>query len=111
MKLSNIDAVGFGVRGSVDTEAGMVNLFNPSMFTLGGEVARIGSLFLQPIQDEVHRCSLPAALRMVRIQTAVLRRRPSSMGAVVSALSLALRNLAEPKRKGGGCIEQSLFRK
>jgi glucokinase-like ROK family protein len=77
--------------------AGIVNLFNPTMIILGGGVAQIGDLFLQPIRDEVQKRSLPAAVRTLRIQTAVLRRRSSSMGAVVLALSSALHKLAEAK--------------
>ncbi|HTX91024.1 MAG TPA: ROK family protein [Anaerolineales bacterium] len=79
--------------------AGMVNLFNPTMIVFGGGVAQIGDLFLQPIRDEVQKRSLPAAVRTLRIQTAVLRRRSSSMGAVVLALSMALHKLAEAKER------------
>jgi len=77
--------------------AGMVNLFNPGMVLVGGGVAQIGDLFLQPIRDAVQRRSLPAAARTVKITTAVLGRRSSSMGAVVEALSIALHQVAERK--------------
>jgi glucokinase-like ROK family protein len=78
--------------------AGLVNLFNPSMVVVGGGVAQIGDLFLQPIRDAVHRRSLPAAARSVRITTAVLGRQSSSMGAVVEALNIALHQIAEGPR-------------
>jgi predicted NBD/HSP70 family sugar kinase len=77
--------------------AGLVNLFNPSLVVVGGGVAQIGDLFLQPIRDAVGRRSLPAAARNVRITTAVLGRRSSSMGAVVEALNIALHQIAEGK--------------
>ena len=77
--------------------AGLVNLFNPGMVVVGGGVAEIGDLFLQPIRDTVQRRSLPAAARIVKITTAVLGRRSSSMGAVVEALSIALHQVAERK--------------
>jgi predicted NBD/HSP70 family sugar kinase len=60
--------------------AGMVNLFNPGLVVLGGGVAQIGDLFLEPMRQAVRKRSLPASVRAVRITTAVLGRRSSSMG-------------------------------
>ena len=77
--------------------AGLINIFNPRMVIVGGGVSQIGDLLLQPIRDIVHRRSLPAAAQTVKINTAVLRRRSSSMGAVVRALSIALHQVAEQK--------------
>jgi glucokinase-like ROK family protein len=77
--------------------AGLVNLFNPGLIVVGGGIAEIGDLFLQPVRDTVQRRSLPAAARNVKITTAVLGRRSSSMGAVVQALSIALHQVAERK--------------
>jgi predicted NBD/HSP70 family sugar kinase len=68
------------------------------MVVVGGGVAQIGDLFLQPIREAVHRRSLPAAARNVRITTAVLGRQSSSMGAVIEALSIALHQIAEGSR-------------
>lgn len=77
--------------------AGLVNLFNPGLIVVGGGVAQIGDLFLQPIRDTVQKRSLPVAARNVKITTAVLGRRSSSMGAAVQALSIALHQVAERK--------------
>ncbi len=77
--------------------AGLVNLFNPGLVVVGGGVAQIGDLFLQPIRDTVQKRSLPIAARNVKITTAVLGRRSSSMGAAVQALSIALHQVAERK--------------
>jgi predicted NBD/HSP70 family sugar kinase len=77
--------------------AGLVNLFNPSMIVVGGGIAQIGDLFLQPVREAVIRRSLPAAARNVRITTAVLGSKSSSMGAVVEALNIALHLVAEGK--------------
>jgi glucokinase-like ROK family protein len=77
--------------------AGLVNLFNPRMVVVGGGVAQSGDLLLQPIRDTIQRRSLPAAAKNVKINTAVLRRRSSAMGAVVQALSIALHQVAEAK--------------
>jgi len=77
--------------------AGLVNLFNPGMVVVGGGVAQIGDLFLQPIRTAVSRRSLPAAARTVKITTAILGRRSSSIGSAVEALSTAIHQIAGRK--------------
>jgi glucokinase-like ROK family protein len=77
--------------------AGLVNLFNPQTVIVGGGVAQIGDLLLQPIRDTVSQRSLRASARTVKINTAVLRRHSSGMGAIVQALSIALHQVAERK--------------
>jgi glucokinase-like ROK family protein len=77
--------------------AGLVNIFNPDIIVVGGGVAQIGDLFLEPVRQEVAQRSLPAAVENVRITTAVLGRRASSLGAVVQAISLAVYDVAEGK--------------
>ena len=78
--------------------AGLVNIFNPDVIVVGGGVAQIGDLFLEPIRKAVTQRSLPAAADNVRITTALLGRRSSSLGAVVQALSLAVHDIAEGKQ-------------
>jgi len=70
--------------------ASLINLFNPSMVVIGGGVAQIGDLLLNPIRQVVGERSLRSAAQAVRISAAVLGRRSTSMGAVVQALNLAL---------------------
>lgn len=77
--------------------AGFVNMFNPGMVIIGGGVAQTGDLLLEPMRQTVQRRSLPAAARVVRITTAVLGRRSSSMGAVIQALTIALHQDADRK--------------
>jgi len=77
--------------------AGMVNLFNPALVIIGGGVAQTGDILLEPIRQAVQRRSLPAATRVVRITTAMLGRRSSSMGAVIQALTIALHQIADRK--------------
>jgi glucokinase len=77
--------------------AGLVNLFNPGMVIIGGGVAQAGDILLEPIRQAVERRSLPASTRVVRITTAMLGRRSSSMGAVVQALTVALHRVADRK--------------
>ncbi|MEW5870160.1 MAG: ROK family protein [Chloroflexota bacterium] len=75
--------------------AGIINIANPNMVIVGGGVAQMGDLLLEPIRHVVReRCLLPAA-QAVRITAATLGRRSSSMGAVVQAIDTALYVLAE----------------
>ena len=73
--------------------ASLVNVFNPSMIVIGGGVAQIGDLLLDPIRQVVRNRSLRSAAQAVRITAAVLGRRSTSMGAVVQALNIALDQL------------------
>ena len=77
--------------------AGLVNIFNPGMVIIGGGLAQTGDILLEPMRQTVQRRSLPAATRVVRITTAMLGRRSSSMGAVVQALTMALHQVADRK--------------
>ena len=74
--------------------ASLINLFNPSMVVIGGGVAQIGDLLLDPVRQVVGERSLRSAAKAVRISSAVLGRRSTSMGAVVQALNLALDEMA-----------------
>jgi glucokinase-like ROK family protein len=73
----------------------LVNLVNPSMVVVGGGVAQIGDLLLEPIRKAVRERSLRSAAQAVRITTAVLGRRSSSVGAVVQAINIALDKLVD----------------
>ena len=77
--------------------AGLVNLVNPGMVIIGGGVAQAGDILMEPLRQAVERRSLPASTRAVRITTAMLGRRSSSMGAVVQALTVALHRVADRK--------------
>jgi len=77
--------------------AGLVNLFNPGMVIIGGGVAQTGDILLEPIRQAVQRRSLPAATRVVRITTAMLGRRSSSLGAIIEASTIALHQVADRK--------------
>lgn len=75
--------------------ASLVNLFNPGMVVIGGGVAQLGDLLLDPIRQAVRERSLRSAAQAVRISTSVLGRRSTSIGAVVQAIDLALDRLTE----------------
>lgn len=75
--------------------ASLVNLFDPGMVVVGGGVAQIGDLLLEPIRQAVRVRSLKSVADTVRITAAVLGRRSTSMGAVVQALNIAMDRLME----------------
>jgi predicted NBD/HSP70 family sugar kinase len=77
--------------------ASLVNLFNPGMVVVGGDLARTGEQLLEPIRQTVREHSLRAAYRAVRITTALLGNKSSAMGAVVQALTIALHQQIEKK--------------
>lgn len=75
--------------------ASLVNLVNPSMVVIGGGVAQLGDLLLEPIRNAVRVRSLRSAAQAVRINAAVLGRRSTSVGAVVQAIGVVLDDLVE----------------
>jgi predicted NBD/HSP70 family sugar kinase len=75
--------------------ASLVNLFNPSMVVIGGGVSLLGDLLLEPIRKTVMERSLSSTAKVVRITSAVLGRRASSMGAVVQAINLSVDRLVD----------------
>jgi predicted NBD/HSP70 family sugar kinase len=70
--------------------ANLINLINPSVVVVGGGVAQMGDILLEPIRYIAEKRSLQAASQAARITTAVLGRRSTSMGAVAQALTVAL---------------------
>ncbi len=73
--------------------ANLINLFNPGMVVVGGGVAQIGDLLLDPIRRVVRERSLKSSAETVRINSALLGRRSTSMGAVVGAIDIAMDRL------------------
>jgi glucokinase len=62
---------------------------------VGGGVAQMGDLLLQPIRLTIQDRSMKGAADAVEITAAVLGRRAPLMGAVSQALSLALHQMAD----------------
>mgnify|MGYP005835289855 FL=1 len=75
--------------------ANLINLFNPTKIVIGGGVAQVGDLLLEPVRKVAKQRSLKVASQAVTITSAVLGRRSSAMGAVAQAISLSLHELAE----------------
>lgn len=79
--------------------ASLINLLNPEMIVVGGGLAQVGDLLLEPLRDAVKFRSLQATSKNVRISTALLERRAISMGAVVRAQTTALYRFVDKKRE------------
>ena len=79
--------------------ASLINLLNPDMVVIGGGVAQIGDLLIEPMRDVVKARSLRATSQIVKINTALLERRSISMGAVVQALTTVLYQIADKKTR------------
>jgi glucokinase-like ROK family protein len=75
--------------------ASLINFLNPSMVVIGGGVSQLGDLLLEPIRKTVMERSLNSSAKVVRITSAVLGQRASSMGAVVQAINLSLDRLVD----------------
>lgn len=75
--------------------ASLVNLFNPSIVVIGGGIAQLGDLLLDPIRQSVKLRSLRVSSQAVKISAAVLGRRSTAMGAVAQALSMSLHEKAQ----------------
>ncbi len=61
--------------------ADVVNMFNPSMIVVGGEVAALGDVFLDPVRDVVRRRALSTSGGLVRICGSTLGDHAAAIGA------------------------------
>ena len=48
--------------------AGVVNLLNPEVVCLGGQVSRVGEIVLQPMREAIERCAIPSAAASVDVR-------------------------------------------
>jgi predicted NBD/HSP70 family sugar kinase len=85
--------------------AASVNLYNPSVIVIGGDIAYAGEQLLAGIREVVYQRSLPLATRHLRIGPAELADRAGVIGAAVmmiehvlapSAVDAAIAALAPP---------------
>lgn len=67
--------VGLGV-------ANVCNLLNPQMVVVGGELAGVGDVLLDPIREVVRRCTLPSAADRLSVVAGVLGDRAQVLGAL-----------------------------
>jgi predicted NBD/HSP70 family sugar kinase len=74
--------------------AGMLNLMNPAMVILGGGLARLGELLLEPLRETVEQRTLVSSVAASRIRTSELGPRAIAIGAATLVLEAAL---ADPR--------------
>lgn len=71
----------------------LINLVNPDMIIFGGAVSQMGDMLLEPIRKLVQARNLGSSAQNIRITTAVLGRRSSSMGAIVQVHNTILNDI------------------
>ena len=70
--------------------AGMMNLLNPSLVIVGGNLARLGDLMLDPLRETVKSRTLVDSVAAARIRTSGLGPRSVAVGAATLVLKAAL---------------------
>lgn len=70
--------------------AGAVNLLNPSVLVLGGDIAAAGDILLAGVREAVYQRSNVLASRSLRITTSSLTERSGVVGAAVTVLDFVL---------------------
>lgn len=66
---------------------GLVNLVNPEVIAVGGELGAAAGLFLGPLRVGLSSTAMPAAGEAARVTTAVLGERATALGGVALALT------------------------
>ena len=65
--------------------AGLVNLVNPEVIVVGGQLAKVGHIITDPLQAALERCAIPSAAASVRIRLGVLDAHADVIGALAVA--------------------------
>jgi len=73
--------------------AGLLNLMNPRLVILGGGLARLGDLLLDPLRDVVRNRTLVSSLAAAEVRTSELGPRSIAIGATALVLDAALDDL------------------
>lgn len=68
--------------------ANVVNLLNPEVIVVGGDLARAGEVVIEPMTNMAIRLSMPAAATGLRLLTSPLGERVFALGGVALALGL-----------------------
>jgi predicted NBD/HSP70 family sugar kinase len=68
--------------------AGLVNLLNPEVIVVGGQLARSGEVLLGPLGDAIERCAIPSAGASVKVVAAELGDEAELVGALSVAADL-----------------------
>jgi predicted NBD/HSP70 family sugar kinase len=68
--------------------AGLVNLLNPEIIVVGGQLARVGEVVLGPLREAIDRCAIPSAGASVEVVGAELGEEAELLGALTVAAQL-----------------------
>lgn len=75
--------------------ASSVNLLNPDLVAVGGDLAAAGEVLLEPIREAIQRHAVSPAATAVRVQRGALGDRAEVLGAAALILTQSPRVLAE----------------
>lgn len=87
--LAVLDDVGAKLGSVV---AGLLNLLNPKVVVLGGEITTLGELFLEPLRRSVKTRALPHVYASAELATSNLGPRAIALGAATMVLQKAFRD-------------------
>jgi predicted NBD/HSP70 family sugar kinase len=68
--------------------AGLVNLVNPEVIVLGGQLAKVGPIITTPMRVSLERCAIPSAAASVVVRFGQLDTDADVVGALVAATTL-----------------------
>jgi predicted NBD/HSP70 family sugar kinase len=68
--------------------AGLVNLMNPEVIVLGGQLAKVGTIITTPMRASLERCAIPSAAASVVVRSGQLDTDADVVGALVAATTL-----------------------
>ena len=74
--------------------AGLVNLLNPEVVVLGGQLSKVGSIIISPMRASLERCAIPSAAASVVVREGELDTDADVVGALVCATALLPANQA-----------------
>lgn len=96
---ATLQNIGFYVGIAI---ANLVNLFNPGLITLGGEIMEAGDTFLDAIRESVQKRAMPKAAQEVTIAVSQLGNDTVAMGAATLAIQHAFHSTMLLKTLKGG---------
>jgi predicted NBD/HSP70 family sugar kinase len=70
--------------------AGLLNLLNPAVVVLGGEITAVGDLLLDPLRASIRKRALSTSMAETRIEASRLGERSIAVGAATLVLEAAL---------------------
>lgn len=81
--------------------AGLLNLMNPALVIIGGDLAGLGELLLEPVRETVRRRTLVSLVAAADLRTSVLGPQSVAVGAATMVLKEALQDCRLLAAAGG----------